>query len=345
MSRRRHTRESNFELLRLIAMFMVLMLHVNFASDKFHWPQAFHADPVAAWTRAAFEYAAIPAVDIFVMISGWFRIRANRRGLLSYLLQILYFVIIGAAISLLLTGNLTPFLPSNLWQALWAPWFVPTYLLLYLISPILNAYLDSVTPRQAILTTLLLYLTGWLLSLTTTLDPFQGGYNLLTFIILYLLAAALRPLADSRALANNTAAKGRAMPLIVVIVATLLNLLAFRSLHQPWVWSYANPLIILQAAALLLMTAKTDTANWPDPIRRAINATAGSAFAVYLLHMNPNLFGPCFKTWAQTLWTTQSGPLLILTLLLYILLWYTAALLLDQPRRLLSGLLRRSGPC
>lgn len=351
---------------------MVLMLHINFATDKFHWPQAFQTDPASAWTRTILEYIAIPAVDIFVMISGWFRIRFKLRSLLSYIIQVLYFSLIALILSHVLNSylfnthgaeavaNSIPASPSStlqlIWSNAWAPWFVPTYLLLFLISPILNLFLDRVKPKTLLLSTLIIYSSGWLLSLTTDLDPFHGGYNLLTFIILYLLAASLRAITSPsprKALhsdrkmeapgAGVSRLKNSKLLILLFLLSSALNIAAFRLWHKPWIWSYANPMIITQAATTILIFSGIDTNGWPVKLRKAINATAASAFAVYLLHMNPALFGTIFKPFGQYLWSTFSGPLLLPVLLAYILLWYAAAILLDQPRRLLSSIFKSKG--
>jgi surface polysaccharide O-acyltransferase-like enzyme len=80
-------RQSNFELLRIIAMFMVLILHADFqalgAPDKAELIKF----PLAATIKVIFEMACIVAVNVFVLISGWFGIRPSVKGISKFIFQ------------------------------------------------------------------------------------------------------------------------------------------------------------------------------------------------------------------------------------------------------------------
>lgn len=75
-------RQSNFELLRIVAMFMVMMLHVNFLALGRPSVEDAGSAPLATFTRILFEVMSVGSVDLFVLISGWFGIKANRKSLL-----------------------------------------------------------------------------------------------------------------------------------------------------------------------------------------------------------------------------------------------------------------------
>lgn len=63
-------RASNFELLRLVAMFMILMLHSNFGVNVNTIFQEFQLNPTSAFTRTWLHCMANVAVDLFVLLSG-----------------------------------------------------------------------------------------------------------------------------------------------------------------------------------------------------------------------------------------------------------------------------------
>ena len=66
-------RESNIELLRIIAMIMVLLLHANGAIGPF--VQLSDANSgVEEFLRLFLEIVCVVSVNAFIMISGWFGI-------------------------------------------------------------------------------------------------------------------------------------------------------------------------------------------------------------------------------------------------------------------------------
>ena len=68
------------ELLRMIAMFMILIIHANMIS----LPKPTHAElvvsPLSTATRYLIESFGIVGVDIFVMLSGWFLINSRLKA-------------------------------------------------------------------------------------------------------------------------------------------------------------------------------------------------------------------------------------------------------------------------
>lgn len=83
-------RQSNIELLRIISMLMVLLVHANFFSLGKPTVEEVIEQPIDASLRVLFECVCIPCVDIFVLISGWFGIKANKKGLCNFLFQVAF---------------------------------------------------------------------------------------------------------------------------------------------------------------------------------------------------------------------------------------------------------------
>lgn len=53
---RSHTRQSNFEMLRIVSMMLVLVLHADFLSLGIPKANDFYTDPTNAWTRTLFSW-------------------------------------------------------------------------------------------------------------------------------------------------------------------------------------------------------------------------------------------------------------------------------------------------
>lgn len=63
-------RDSNFELLRVISMLMVLGLHANFIALGEPTAEYVDANPIGAFLRYINEALCIVSVNVFVLISG-----------------------------------------------------------------------------------------------------------------------------------------------------------------------------------------------------------------------------------------------------------------------------------
>ena len=91
-------RDSNFELLRIIAISMVLVLHADFFSLEGPSAADIRSDLFGSSMRILIQGLTIPAVDIFVMISGYYGIRHSKRGIFNLLFQTFFYLIMVYAV-------------------------------------------------------------------------------------------------------------------------------------------------------------------------------------------------------------------------------------------------------
>ena len=188
-------RQMNVELLRVVCMMMVLALHANFS--PFGMPdkqECLHA-ALPSFTRCWIETMTIVAVDVFVMISGWFGLNARRRSYTSFIFTALFFSI-GSAAFFAATGYVTfdKDLVLDALQLSKCLWFVKAYLMLLILSPILNAFVAH-TDRRTFAATLIgffVFQTVFNFFGDGGHQFFSDGYSPLSFIWLYLLARYMR---------------------------------------------------------------------------------------------------------------------------------------------------------
>lgn len=83
-------RQSNIELLRCLSMFMVLLLHSSFLAFGMPDSEAVQSNPWLWGGRIAQQGIGIVAVDVFVLISGWFSIKPKKESICSFLFQIIF---------------------------------------------------------------------------------------------------------------------------------------------------------------------------------------------------------------------------------------------------------------
>ena len=98
----RDVRDSQIELLRIIAMVMMLILHANFLGARAPEHTDFLVNAPRAWEQMILEALCIVAVDTFVLISGWYGIQFKKRRLAGFLFQVWFFTFVLYFVSLYL---------------------------------------------------------------------------------------------------------------------------------------------------------------------------------------------------------------------------------------------------
>lgn len=324
-------RQSNFEILRIIAMFLVLIVHANYMSIQAPTTEEISNDLISSATRAALESIALLGVNIFVMISGWFSIKATIKGLSGLLFQVFYFGII-ILLYLTIIGQ-EQFTTGRIYQILLlhkSGWFVMSYLILYLLAPVLNKFSEYVSKKE--FTTMLVSYFAMLViwGFLDWSEEIGMGYSALSMVGIYLLARYARKYLDIR--------YGGKLFFICWILNTVLYLVVLKFNIPIVVKSYDNPLIILGALGLFYYFRNINVRT-----SRTINYIARSTFAVYLLHIYPDVLD-WFCGICQSLYLESSGIICLLKMGAFLLAIYALSIVLDAPRRLIwSGIWRFIG--
>lgn len=160
-------RESNIELLRILAMLLVVLFHIDLLGMSLDTASADRWQDVSLVGYAWLKSLSMPCVNLFVFISGWFGIQFDRRKFLSLCFTVAFFSV-SIYFYFVLTASDVTFSPKYFLYTVFGLgyWFVPSYLLLYLFSPVLNRFAD-VSDRKTFGTTLVglylfMFVYGWL---------------------------------------------------------------------------------------------------------------------------------------------------------------------------------------
>lgn len=263
------------EMLRILSMMMVLTVH--FAGATFGLPtpgELYGGEADAALIgKTVLEALAITGVNCFVLISGYYGIRASWRGLIRFTLWCLSASLIVYAVKCAEKGGLADGLTEALLvYSATDLWFVPAYLALYLMSPFLNGGFRSLSGRQS----------HWVLAGLLFLNVYLGwaregrvnptGYNEMQMILMYYIGWYLR---------RHEKFFGRFKPRTYAAVYLLSAAAVAATLN----FAYNNPLVIVESAALFLAFARMKPRSLP-----AVDWVASSAFMVYLLHKSPYMW-------------------------------------------------------
>jgi len=271
------------------------MVHLDGASVGLPTPGSL-ADVTAgdAW-RIIVESFTIVGVNCFTLISGYFGIHASAKGLLRFTLMcMVYSVGIYSA-----AGPVQGFSWQG-WIESWMVfthtdlWYVPAYMLLYLISPMLNTAVEYLQKRRFTLWLALFIVAnvwcGWVWD--ANFNP--TGYTPIQLIMMYLigrwLSARLPQCKDSL----------RFMAGISYLSAVALTALIAVWMQPGKVYAYNSPWVIISSVSLFIFFTTLQLQS------SRINALARGAFAAYLIHKNPAIWGGLIRPLAIIVWDLGS---------------------------------------
>lgn len=281
-------RDSNMELLRITAMFLVLIVHVDFFSIGAPSAEDCFNNTLDASLRVLFETISIACVDIFICISGWFGIRPSAKGLCNFIFQCLFWLIGLYVLTILLgiskisiEGIKGCFVLTKL------NWFIKAYFLLYILAPVLNVFAENapqILYRNVLIGFFIFeFIFGWAFAEST--KHIQNGFSTISFIGLYMLSRYFRLY---RPVFAQQSPKFYVTYLVIssicVISAYIIPpLLGIPTVKLGSIWiGYITPYCIFFSMSMILLYSKMKIQS------KFVNWVAASSFAVFLIHTNPN---------------------------------------------------------
>lgn len=297
----RSKRMSNIELLRIAAACGVIVLHYNAA--KIGKGFAYAPDGSATqFFMALTESAAICAVDLFVLISGYFMRNSMKRDLIkpvNLLMQLAVFETGFYLIKELPKGKgFSAKTFAGYFTGMY--WFVFVYIALYLISPYINVIWQKLEDKgkRTLLIVMLGLFSVWptltemlehfagthMRGITTVgIDGAQNGYTIVNFVLMYLIGCKLRDL-DDKGKQFRTSRLALLLCLNIALItgwAYIEKKLSGSELWYTTGWYYQNPLVICEAVLFFLLFRSFKIRH-----NRVINRLAAASFPVYLIHAN-----------------------------------------------------------
>lgn len=316
-------RQSNIEALRLLSMLMVLNLHSFYGFE--------YGNGVLQAVDFFRETTSICAVDVFILISGYFGIRWKIKSFWNLVFQVFFysFVVYGVAVFLgAIEFNRKDF--GECFKALYKSWpFVSCYIALYFISPLLNVFAEKSEDK-----TILFYII--ILFLAENFIMHVPGTNIFNFSLIYLVGRFLHKTeAPEKLKINAINAYSLTTIIIFLIVYSLFVLFHFDGDTMSRLvigYNYSSPLIILQAIFLFMIFSRINIKS------NAINWCASSCLAVFLIHWHPAIFEIGYKGYAKSLY---QAPFVehVIYLFLLIIGVFGGAILVDKIRMFISNIL------
>lgn len=191
---KRGQRDVGPELLRIIAIFLIILHHFSVYGDFGHFEVT-----VNEAVKEVFCTCGKVGVDIFVLITGYYSITstAKLRKAIKLIFETIfysvsaYLISCACGVSELNAGyiikSFLPFISNK------GYWFITTYILLYCCIPVINRGIKELSQRQYLCFLGLLFFVWSLVSFATFWEvPTYSFSNLGWFIFVYLLGGYLK---------------------------------------------------------------------------------------------------------------------------------------------------------
>lgn len=292
----RSGRQANFELLRIVAMYMVVVMH--YLSRSIETVPAGGSVQGTDVVYAVLEALCIVAVNVYVLISGYFLSASafSWRRVVRVIAQTLFYTVLIPPV-LALMGALSfseAFNIYHIWNSIFPVqsghyWFVTAYVVLMLFAPVLNLAAQRLEKKQ-----FLQVLGGLLLffCIGKTLSPIQFatdryGYDFGWFMVLYLTGGYIRRFGIGF---FKNARRGWAVYLgsagVTAAMELALTFLCKKGIGLDYYWSvpfHYNFLFCL-TGALGLFYAFSHMHIREGKAADAIRFVSPAVFGVYLIH-------------------------------------------------------------
>ena len=294
-------RETNLELLRILAMLMVISLHyLGKGNALVEIGDLYVSSPhivnkLLAWTLEVLSYGA---VNIYMMISGYFLINSTARMEKPFKIVVqVFFYSAGIFLIFYCLNQLPGYAFETYYKGIFFTpiasahyWFASSYVFFYLLAPFAALgmrKLNEVQHRGLMIIMLLLFSRLWKIILPQSAPIDDKGYGLMWFLTLFVVAAYIRRFVPIKK-------KKRFLYLGIYFLASLFTLGSFFIVNMIYhatgrfevfiqvLLEYNSPTIIVASVCLFLFFR---TITIPDGFfAKAILFVSPLTFGIYLIH-------------------------------------------------------------
>lgn len=290
-------RQSNIELLRILAIIGVVVLHYNNPAIGGGMKYA-EQGSINFYTLYFLESMFVCGVDLFMLISGYFMCNAKKVNLWKPIELIIQVAVFKEAVYLLrVVMHSTPFSIKSVFTSfIPANYFVILYCCVFMLSPYINRLIGGLSQKNLggliCIAIMLFAVYPTVVDVLGELraDEFIGlssvgmygsqyGYSIVNFILMYLIGAFLR-------LGKPKLLEWKTISLCGVLLIDILLMTVWARVNdvtgfftERSAWEYCNPLVICEAVILFILFSRVKIG-----VIKPVNKLAEGVFSVFLLH-------------------------------------------------------------
>ena len=286
METAQNNRLSNFEFIRIVAMFLILIFHYAIHGLL----PAVGTKTIAAKFLTLYLCTIGPiGVVLFVLLTGYFMIdkKINLKHFFSIAIETIFYSYVILIISSLFCKDYIVLTPKLIYKSIFPIltghyWFVTAYLVLYLTIPLINKLFD-VLDKTTLKKYLLLFMLIWFVIPLFGYNIKLGSSSLTFFICLYYIGAYIKrygmPFFENK--------RNAIIAIILCQGISCLYEIPYMIIHYynenfiKHLSSYHSILTVITAIFIFMLMKKINIKYNP-----VINYFSSSAFGVYLLTEN-----------------------------------------------------------
>lgn len=311
------SRNSAYELMRLVAQWFIVAYHI------FLFYFVLNNDNPEPIFKAIWIPLHI-GVPLFVLLSGFFKIKLSIRGFLRIIANLFVYGLVFSLVYLLITGGNIGW-ENFCFVSNTGSWFVRTYLILYVLSPIINRFITNSTNHVRLLVLSIFgYIALWI-GWNNFDQTMHEGYDILNFIFLYLLGNTLSEYQKQLGKIPTWSVICLWLLFNAVFMIAFCNGGTYRDFFFNFVFPYNSPGIVINAVLFFMLFMRLSFQS------KVINYLATSSLAIYLIHSSNLIFRIIVKDgslWIQEYAKNSGGQ--ISMVFLYSLVVIIACMAIDK---------------
>lgn len=281
MEQYKKERQSNFELLRIISILMIITLHYfngsmggaldtnNLSNSHFNY-----------YLVRFGESLCIVAVNCFILITGYFMYKSNTiklRKVFNLVFTLIFYNVLLCTISIVLKipGYDTNFY-DNLFKSFFSDgaWFVIIYIILYLLVPYINLVIKNINKKQhGILITIMLIVFSVYPTFIDNITILDNGNGIISFIMLYFIGSYINKY-------NINKRKIWIYLIFYILMQAMTYILAINDYNKIYPFAYNTIFNVLGSVFLFLAFSKLNIKS------KIINKISKHTLGIYLMHVN-----------------------------------------------------------
>ncbi len=326
-------RNSAIELLRLLAMFMIVYYHLIL-----FFIEPIDANPIYKAIQIPFHIGVI----LFVLISGFYGIHPSFRGFFKILCIVAVYYL-PLRLWYVYKMNMGGIAMLDSFHVLFKTpyWFVRTYLCLYLISPLLNKCLKDISTKERSYYIFVFSIIAVYLGLLQCDISLIDGKNLANFILIYMIGNTIKIEQDKLSQISCKTFLGLFFLMNTVLVFFYCYFYNTRISDFIWNWSfpYYSPFLFI-SSILFFIPFTRFTIN-----SSRINYLAASAFSIYIIHHQPVAMDLILHPIAHSVYMRTAGNVTICIVMIGLLALFVLfiCVLIDKLLTPLWFILNRMG--
>lgn len=290
-------RNTSLDFLRIVSMIMVLLLHYI---GKGSLLDKNNVDEIMYVIYYIIEALSIVAVNCYILISGYFLVKSEFKvkKLLKIWVEVVFYSISIYIILIILNieeFNIIKVIKSCFPVITNQYWFVTSYIALYVLSPFINKLIYALDKKEYKTLLIILFIMFSVFSILPSemsLDK-TGGYGIIWFVCLYLIAAYIRLYINDEFLKKHRN-KFIVMYLLTGLITTI-GILLIKNIVTKFgikdisfkLLAYNVPNVLIASICLFLYFKTIKIKN--KYLNKLILQIAPLTFAVYVIHEQPIL--------------------------------------------------------